>query len=588
MTKHPKSQALYSESIKHIPGGVNSPVRAFKSVGGDPLFIQRGQGSKIYDVDGNEYIDYVCSWGPLILGHSHPSVVAAMKSQVVNGTSYGAPTELELKMARMITEAFPAIDMVRMVNSGTEATMTAIRLARGYTGRGKIVKFAGCYHGHGDSFLIKAGSGALTLGIPTSPGVPNEIASMTIATDYGDLDTLGKVFQEEGDNIAAVIVEAIPGNMGLVPPQPGYMEGLREITEKNGALLIFDEVITGFRVAYGGVQTLTGIEPDLTCLGKIIGGGMPVGAYGGKREIMDQMAPTGPVYQAGTLSGNPMAMAAGLATLEVLKSEGVYDKLEEKAARLAAGLKEAAKEAGVKASFNRVGSMLCTFFTDKAVVDYDTATSSDTDKYARYFLAMQERGIYLAPSQFETAFVSLAHTDEDTKRKQYRARVSDQQAASGRHSLKFTDGPKQQRSFTPHIYYRCKYTEGQIVGRFSARLEAATSFYYQWRQYDTGFHRGPGVMIEPGGRVMHQGKLLVTVPLEQWIRFEIATAVGDRADGKFTMKVWLPGQPVPRTFPGLAHEASFRRLDWVGFSSRAREDSAYYIDDFEIRPIYGL
>ena len=413
MKNHPESQALYNESIKHIPGGVNSPVRAFKSVGGDPLFIQRGHGSKIYDVDGNEYIDYVCSWGPLILGHSHPNVVAALIGQAGNGTSYGAPTELELKMAQMITDAFPAIEMVRMVNSGTEATMSAIRLARGYTGRGKIVKFEGCYHGHGDSFLIKAGSGALTLGVPTSPGVPDEIAGMTIAAKYGDLDVLKKIFEEEGENIAALIVEAIPGNMGLVPPQPGYLEGLREITKQNGALLIFDEVITGFRVAYGGVQTLTGIEPDLTCLGKIIGGGMPVGAYGGKGEIMEQMAPTGPVYQAGTLSGNPMAMAAGIATLEVLKSEGVYDTLEEKAARLAAGLKAAAVEADIKASFNRVGSMLCTFFTGKKVVDYDTATSSDTDKYSLYFRAMQEQGIYLAPSQFETAFVSLAHTDED-------------------------------------------------------------------------------------------------------------------------------------------------------------------------------
>lgn len=416
MKKHSKSQELYSESIKHIPGGVNSPVRAFKSVGGDPLFVQKGQGSKIYDVDGNEYIDYVCSWGPLILGHSHPGVVTALQEQVRKGTSYGAPTELELKMARMITEAFPAIDMVRMVNSGTEATMTAIRLARGYTGRGKIVKFEGCYHGHGDSFLIKAGSGALTLGVPTSPGVPEEIASMTIATKYGDLDILSKVFEEEGENIAALIVEAIPGNMGLVPPQPGYLEGLRDITSKYGSLLIFDEVITGFRVAYGGVQTLHGIEPDLTCLGKIIGGGMPVGAYGGKGEIMEQMSPTGPVYQAGTLSGNPMAMAAGVATLEILRSGDVYSNIEKKAARLSAGLKEAAEKTGCVASFNRVGSMLCTFFTDREVVDYDTATSSDTDKYALFFRKMQEQGIYLAPSQFETSFVSLAHTDEDIEK----------------------------------------------------------------------------------------------------------------------------------------------------------------------------
>jgi len=414
--KHSKSQEIYSESTKHIPGGVNSPVRAFKSVGGDPIVIQQAQGSKIYDVDGNEYIDYVCSWGPLILGHSHPDVVAAIKGQAGQGTSYGAPTELELKMARMVTEAFPAIDMVRMVSSGTEATMTAIRLARGYTGRGKIIKFEGCYHGHGDSFLIKAGSGALTLGVPTSPGVPEEIAGLTIATKYGDLDVLKKVFEEEGENVAALIVEAIPGNMGLVPPQPGYLEGLRDITSQYGSLLILDEVITGFRVEYGGVQTLYDIEPDLTCLGKIIGGGMPVGAYGGKREIMEHMSPTGPVYQAGTLSGNPMAMAAGVATLEVLKSGDVYSNIEEKAVHLAAGLKESAEKAGCIASFNRVGSMLCTFFTDKEVVDYDTAMSADTDKYALYFRKMQEQGIYLAPSQFETSFVSLAHTDEDIEK----------------------------------------------------------------------------------------------------------------------------------------------------------------------------
>lgn len=416
MRKHSKSQTLYNESIKYIPGGVNSPVRAFKSVGGDPLFIQRGQGSKIYDVDGNEYIDHVCSWGPLILGHSHPKVVAALNEQAGNGTSYGAPTELELKMARLITDAFPTIDMVRMVNSGTEATMSAIRLARGYTGRGKVVKYEGCYHGHGDSFLIKAGSGALTLGIPTSPGVPDEIAGMTIVAKYNDLENLSKIFDEEGGNIAAVIIEPIAGNMGVVLPKPGYLEGLRDITRQNGALLIFDEVITGFRVAYGGAQTLYGIEPDLTCLGKIIGGGLPVGAYGGRCEIMEQMAPTGPVYQAGTLSGNPMAMAAGIATLEVLQSEGVYDELEEKSARLAAGLKEAAEQAGSQVSFNRIGSMLCTFFTDEDVVDYDTATSSDTDKYALFFREMQEQGIYLAPSQFETSFVSLAHTHEDIEK----------------------------------------------------------------------------------------------------------------------------------------------------------------------------
>ena len=454
MREYPKSQALYSESIKHIPGGVNSPVRAFKAVGGSPLFIQRGHGSRIYDVDGNEYIDYVCSWGPLILGHSHPRVVAALTDQIVKGTSYGAPTELELRMAWMITDAFPAIEMVRMVNSGTEATMSAIRLARGYTGRDKIVKYEGCYHGHGDSFLIKAGSGALTLGVPTSPGVPSEIAGMTIVAKYNDLDNIAEIFSDEGENIAAVIIEPVAGNMGVVPPKPGYLEGLRDITQQYGALLIFDEVITGFRVTYGGAQTLYGIEPDLTCLGKIIGGGLPVGAYGGRREIMEHMAPTGPIYQAGTLSGNPMAMAAGIATLEVLRGgtgiptpevprsgtdiatpevlrggtgipacEDAYSKLEEKSARLAAGLKEAAEQAGgvgarhaSPVQFNRVGSMLCTFFTDKAVVDYDTATSANTDRYTLFFREMQEQGIYLAPSQFETSFVSLAHTDEDIEK----------------------------------------------------------------------------------------------------------------------------------------------------------------------------
>ncbi|MEK7400332.1 MAG: glutamate-1-semialdehyde 2,1-aminomutase [Candidatus Poribacteria bacterium] len=416
MKDHTKSQILYSKAIECIPGGVNSPVRAFKSVGGNPIFIQSGSGSKIYDVDGNEYIDYVCSWGPLILGHSHPKIVSALIEQVTKGTSYGAPTELELKLAQMVIDAFPSIEMVRMVNSGTEATMSAIRLARGFTGRGKIVKFEGCYHGHGDSFLIKAGSGALTLGVPTSPGVPAEIAEMTIVGKYNDLDGLSKIFDSEGKNIAAVIVEPIAGNVGLILPKDGYLKGLREITKKHGALLIFDEVITGFRVAYGGAQALYGIDPDLTCLGKIIGGGLPVGAYGGKREIMEKMAPVGSIYQAGTLSGNPMAMTAGIAALEELRSDGVYDKLEEKASRLADGLKQSADDIGVPVSFNRVGSMLCAFFTDKAVVDYDSAISSDTDKYAIFFKEMQEQGIYLAPSQFETSFVSLAHTNEDIDR----------------------------------------------------------------------------------------------------------------------------------------------------------------------------
>jgi len=412
MNNH-KSKSLYQESVKHMPGGVNSPVRAYKAVGGNPIFIERGNGSKIYDVDGNEYIDYVCSWGPLILGHAHPEVVKALNNQLSNGTSFGAPTEMELEMANIITEAFPSIDMVRMVNSGTEATMSAIRLARGYTGRSKIVKFEGCYHGHGDSFLIKAGSGALTLGVPTSPGVPKEIAQLTITARYNDLENLRQIFTTEGENIAAVIIEPVAGNMGVVPPKNGFLEGLRKITREYDSLLIFDEVITGFRVAFGGAQEIFNILPDLTCLGKIIGGGLPVGAYGGKREIMEKMAPTGPIYQAGTLSGNPLAMVAGITTLKILQKQNVYKELEEKSAKLALGLSDAAKNAGIKASFNRIGSMLSFFFTEKEVFDYETASTSDTKKYGWFFRKMLEHGIYLAPSQFETTFVSIAHTDED-------------------------------------------------------------------------------------------------------------------------------------------------------------------------------
>lgn len=416
MDNDSKSQSLYRESLEYMPGGVNSPVRAYKAVGGNPIFIQRGSGAKIYDVDGNEYIDHVCSWGPLILGHAHPEVVAALNEQISKGASYGAPTELELEMARIITDAVPSIEMVRMVNSGTEATMSAIRLARGYTGRSKIVKYEGCYHGHGDSFLIKAGSGALTFGVPTSPGVPEEIAKLTITAPYNDLERLREIFVAEGENIAAVIIEPVAGNMGVVPPKPGYLEGLRELTKQYDSLLIFDEVITGFRLALGGAQEFYNVSPDLTCLGKIIGGGLPVGAYGGKKEIMDQMAPSGPIYQAGTLSGNPLAMIAGITTLKILHQDDVYQKLEEKAAKLASGLSEAAKNADAKVSFNRVGSMLCTFFTEEKVVDYDTASTSDTQKYASFFQKMLEEGVYLAPSQFETAFVSLVHEDEDIDR----------------------------------------------------------------------------------------------------------------------------------------------------------------------------
>jgi glutamate-1-semialdehyde 2,1-aminomutase len=366
----------------------------------------------IYDADGNGYIDYVGSWGPLILGHRHPDVLEALRRCLENGTSFGAPTELETVLAKMIVDAVPSIEMVRLVNSGTEAAMSALRLARGYTGRDKIVKFAGCYHGHADFLLIKAGSGALTTGVPTSPGVPAGTAKDTIVAPYNDLDILSSIFEREGRNIAAVIVEPVAGNMGVVPPAPGFLAGLRELTAACGSLLIFDEVMTGFRLAYGGAQELYGINPDLTCLGKVIGGGLPVGAYGGKKEIMLHVSPAGPVYQAGTLSGNPLAVSAGVATLEVLRQPGVYAALERKSARLAAGLAEAAREAGAKTYCTRAGSMLCTFFTGKAVVDYDTACTADAGKYAAFFKSMLEQGVYLAPSQFEAVFVSLAHTDE--------------------------------------------------------------------------------------------------------------------------------------------------------------------------------
>jgi len=407
---------LYAEARRYMPGGVNSPVRAFKAVGGEPVFIARGEGALIYDVDGNEYIDYVASWGPLILGHIHPEVTAALQECLARGTSFGAPTELETELARTIVEAVPAVEMVRLVNSGTEAAMSALRLARGYTGRNKIVKFEGCYHGHADFLLIKAGSGALTLGVPSSPGVPASTAANTITAPYNDLDTVEKIFAQEGEEIAAVIVEPVAGNMGVVPPREGFLEGLREITRRYGSLLIFDEVMTGFRLAYGGAQELYRIEPDLTCLGKVIGGGLPVGAYGGKREIMEQVAPAGPVYQAGTLSGNPLAVTAGLATLKVLKRPGTYAELERKSALLASGLAAAAREAGLGATFNRVGSMLCIFFTDTPVVDYPSACTSDLARFAAFFRSMLEQGIYLAPSQFEAAFMSLAHTGEQIER----------------------------------------------------------------------------------------------------------------------------------------------------------------------------
>lgn len=405
-----RSASLFDEAQRYLPGGVNSPVRAFKAVGGGPVFIERGAGAKVFDVDGNVYIDYVCSWGPLILGHAHPAVVEAVRAAAGRGTSYGAPTELEVELAKRIVAALPAVEMVRLVNSGTEATMSAIRLARAYTGRAKIVKFEGCYHGHGDAFLIKAGSGALTLGVPSSPGVPASVAGDTITAPYNDLEAVRQIFELEGKRIAAVILEPVAGNMGVVPPAADFLVGLRALCSEHGALLIFDEVITGFRVSYGGAQELYGVDPDLTCLGKIIGGGLPVGAYGGRREIMELVAPAGPVYQAGTLSGNPLAVAAGIATLDLLKQPGTYDRLNELAGRLAAGLEKAAAEEGIPVAVNRVGSMLTMFFTPGPVQDFGGATSADTVKFAGFFRGMMNAGVYLPPSQFEALFVSLAHT----------------------------------------------------------------------------------------------------------------------------------------------------------------------------------
>ncbi len=409
-----RSVSLYHEALKYIPGGVNSPVRAFKSVGMNPVFIKYGAGSKIFDVDDNEYIDYVGSWGPLILGHRHPVVIAALERCLKEiGTSFGAPTELETILASMVIEAVPSVEMLRLVNSGTEATMSALRLARGYTGRNKIVKFEGCYHGHADFLLIKAGSGALTLGVPTSPGVPAETASNTIVADYNNIEVLKEIFAAAGEEIAAVIVEPVAGNMGVIPPATGFLEGLRSITNQYESLLIFDEVMTGFRVAYGGAQKLYGVTPDLTCLGKVIGGGLPVGAYGGRREIMECVAPAGPVYQAGTLSGNPLAVTAGIATLQILKQPGIYDELNKKSAYLADGLRKSALRKGVELNLNRVGSMLSAFFTGKKVTDYATACSSNTEHFSLFFKSMLEKGIYIAPSQFEAVFVSAAHSEND-------------------------------------------------------------------------------------------------------------------------------------------------------------------------------
>jgi len=414
--KTSRSVQLFKDAQQFIPGGVNSPVRAFKSVGADPLFIQRAAGARIYDMDGNEFIDFVGSWGPMILGHCHPAVVAAVKSAVDNGASFGAPTELEITLAEMVVKAVPSIEMVRMVSSGTEATMSAIRLARGYTGRDKILKFSGCYHGHADSLLVKAGSGAATFGVPDSPGVPKDFAKHTLTATYNSLESVKTLVAENKGEIACIIVEPIAGNMGTVPPREGFLEGLRTICSEEGIVLIFDEVMSGFRVAYGGAQELYGVTPDMTTLGKIIGGGLPVGAFGGKREIMQNLSPAGGVYQAGTLSGNPLAMTAGIETLKLLQADGFYKKLDEKSAYLATGIARAAKDAGYPVYSTRVGSMICTFFTKGEVHDWDSAAACDTKAFARYFLAMLEEGIYLAPSQFETAFVSAAHTDADLDR----------------------------------------------------------------------------------------------------------------------------------------------------------------------------
>lgn len=408
-----RSAKAFAEAKEIIPGGVNSPVRAFKSVGLTPLFMERGAGSRVYDIDGNEFIDYIGSWGPLIMGHSHPEVVEAIKRTAETGTSYGAPTELETLMAKLVIERVPSIEMVRMVNSGTEATMSALRLARGYTKRSKIVKFEGCYHGHADSLLIKAGSGVATLGLPDSPGVPDSVAMNTITVPYNDLESIQLAFEKFGEEIAAVIVEPVAGNMGVVPPQPGFLQGLRDLTTQYGGLLIFDEVMTGFRVGKHSAQGLYGITPDLTCLGKVIGGGLPVGAYGGKKEIMEQIAPSGPIYQAGTLSGNPLAMAAGYTTLRLLGEPGVYEELDRKAARLEQGFLRNASELGIASTINRVGSMICPFFTDVQVVDYETAKTSDLQRFNRYFAALLDEGVSIAPSQFEGMFVSAAHSDED-------------------------------------------------------------------------------------------------------------------------------------------------------------------------------
>ena len=408
-----KSEALFAEAQKYIPGGVNSPVRSFNAVGGTPPFIARGKGSRVWDVDGNEYIDYLGSWGPLVLGHSHPAVVEVLIKTAESGTSFGAPVEQEVELAKMICTALPSVDSVRLVSSGTEACMSAIRLARAFTGRDKIIKFAGCYHGHADGLLVKAGSGALTHGIPTSAGVPESYASETLVAEYNDIESVEKFFAANPSGIAAVITEPVAGNMGVVPPAPGFLEALRKVTQDNGALLIFDEVITGFRVGPNGAQGLFNITPDITTMGKIIGGGLPVGAYGGRKEIMEMVAPLGPMYQAGTLSGNPLAVSAGIATLTELSKPGVFERIDGLTQRLTEGVTAAFQKAEIPATINRVGSMFTGFLNPGPVAGLADAENSDTEMYGRYFHAMQEQGVYIAPSQFEAGFVSTAHTEAD-------------------------------------------------------------------------------------------------------------------------------------------------------------------------------
>ena len=416
-TNRPQSSQLIQQAAKRIPGGVNSPVRAFNGVGGDPVFFERAEGAYVYDADGNQYVDYVGSWGPMILGHAHPAVIDAVQQAATQGTSFGAPTAIEIEMAEKVCQIMPNIEQVRFVSSGTEATMSALRLARGATGRDKIVKFQGCYHGHGDSLLVNAGSGALTLGVPSSPGVPAALAELTITLPFNDIAAAEACWAENGDEIAAVIVEPVAGNMNCIPPLPGFLEGLRSLCDQHGSILIFDEVMTGFRVALGGAQSVYNVVPDLTTLGKVVGGGLPVGAFGGKREIMQQIAPTGPVYQAGTLSGNPLAMAAGLTTLELISADGFYEDLTAKTTQLLTGLQRAADDAGIAFTTSQVGAMFGLFFTEqKQVTSFAESTACNAERFKQFFHAMLDEGVYLAPSAYEAGFVSATHSEADLER----------------------------------------------------------------------------------------------------------------------------------------------------------------------------